>query len=292
MANIIKFDEFVTALSEKLDIQPVSKERLNKHKGFCVRYKNAVEMRTHFETGDVIECATNINGHYTSKMYLYFANADYTSLLGRIAPAMFEKDTAKEGFFFAFDVNANSVDWYDYILLSDIDHNLKNNSSYVIERVYRIPKLSCRDGRTFLTRDFLTSFSLKNTVLIWVRNKSVLEKLDIQPISKERLDKTNVARKLYHVGDIVYCTYRGIVYFYKIEKRTNSWLWLVRIGDKLTKGAKNFATYSVKPDSDIVYEDDKKRAKIGSDGYASVKIYRQETLYVWLGEDVEGYCDN
>ena len=299
---VVVWSRKVNFVSEKLTIQPVTKNSL-KNRSIV----SSDDMCNNFQTGDVVTFRGDAN-----RTFLYVAFSDYTSLLAKKFSTYTNGDKTQKGLFVAFGDNlentVHSVDWDTYTFLEDYDSNLnwrltkkrelrdtdKQKGICDIMNVYRIPNLGCRDDRNhFLIKEFVPNFSKSNANLIWSRgNRYVSEKLTIQPVTKERLAKTDVSRKIYRVGDIVYCTYLGRVYFYEITKRTKSWLWLVRIGEKLTKGSKNSSTYSVQPDSDVVYEDETKRAKIGSDGYASVKIFYQETLYVWKGEDVEGYCDN
>jgi len=304
---VVVWSRKVNFVSEKLTIQPVTKNSLKNR-----NIVSSDDMRNNFQTGDVVTFRGDAN-----RTFLYVAFSDYTSLLAKYTKTYYDGDKNESGVFIGFgDGFANtvySVAWETYTFLEDYDSNLnwnvprkvfQSNANRLkdiksvgicdIMNVYRIPNLKCRDNENnFLIKEFVSIFSKSNANLIWSRgNRYVSEKLTIQPVTKERLAKTDVSRKIYRVGDIVYCTYLGRVYFYEITKRTKSWLWLVRIGEKLTKGSKNSSTYSVQPDSDVVYEDETKRAKIGSDGYASVKIFYQETLYVWKGEDVEGYFDN
>lgn len=304
MTKMLKFSEFTDNVLEKLDIQPVTKERLLKKR--IAHYNSAEEMRDNFQTGDVVTFGCVIkedSGEYTElQTLMYIAHSDYGYLGFHTGKEFDSKDKQKMGVFVAFLIDENgktAFDWKNYTFLQDYDSKLNWHSGAIanILRVYRMLDFKCNrsdnDDGTLLfgVDDF--EFQKKRAVVVWSRKVNfVSEKLTIQPVTKERLAKTDVSRKIYRVGDVVHCTCRGKVYFYKITKRTKSWLWLVRIGDKLTKGAKNAPTYSVQPDLDEVYDNEAKRAKIGSDGYASVKIFRQETLYVWKGEDVEGYCDN
>lgn len=304
MAKVFKFAEFTNNVLEKLSIQPVTKERMVK-KGI-VHYNSSDEMKDNFQTGDVVTFGAAMkegSGEYTElQTLMYIAPSDYDYLDWHTGMNFDRKDTQKMGVFVVFLIDENgktSFDWNNYTFLQDYNSKLDWSGGYVgnILRVYRMLDFKCNrsgdDDGTLLFDEDTFEFQKKRAVVVWSRKVNfVSEKLTIQPVTKERLAKTDVSRKIYRVGDIVYCTYLGRVYFYEITKRTKSWLWLVRIGEKLTKGSKNFSTYSVQPDSDVVYEDETKRAKIGSDGYASVKIFYQETLYVWKGENVEGYCDN
>lgn len=184
-------------LSEKLNIQPISNDRLK---------NTLLKPKQMLKTGDIVMVMK-----YGSKLternkvpYVYIEKdniRDYVYLEGD-----YQKEKSAEGILLHYEVKWKGS--YSYMHLSGFNDNLEPNGifdNHYITAIYRVNGIKLP-----LSEDYLLYPPIDNGRLIW-KNKSlkvvesVSEKLSIQPMSKERLAKESVPpKKRLETGDVVF----------------------------------------------------------------------------------------
>lgn len=225
MTKVLSVDGF-SEVAEKLNIQPITKERLG---NVLVRYKSASEMCENFKTGDVVAFGTGNNDVKELNYLVYVSYDDYGSFPKSESEHLGSKDFLHKGCFvmitpgFGYDINNTTrlMDYDEYL-------NWLHSKVGSIVRVYRYPTLKGYwIGNKFYVDAFAKEFSTKNAYVVWERKSATNEKLNIQPISKERLGDINpLARieekmgwkKKLRSGDVVVTTgsldTRNTIYVY------------------------------------------------------------------------------
>ena len=169
-------------ISEKLTIKPISKTRLGKILDVD-KYISAVDMRGNLQTGDIAVIGNedeNIQGTYISYNDIKSGVYDnYFHFIKRISELPNSEIT--EGLFVFWEKEG----FYTKISVQEFDDDLKRYNTFRIMYVYRLPLLLQKP----LPEDFFKTNHIPKAKLIWGYNgKSVNEKLDIQPVTRERLN--------------------------------------------------------------------------------------------------------
>lgn len=185
-------------LKEKLNIQPISKERLKK--------PTVTKPKQMLKTGDIVMVmkygSTPTERKEVPYVYIEKDNIrDYVYLENE-----YQKEKSAEGILLHYEVKWKGS--YSYMYLSGFSDNLEPNGifdNHYITAIYRVNGIGLP-----LSNEYLLYPPKKNGRLIWKNkslkvNESVTEKLSIQPISKERLAKEAVPPKeRLKTGDVVF----------------------------------------------------------------------------------------
>jgi len=168
-------------ISEKLGIKPISKTRLGKIL-YVDTYKSAADMRSNLQTGDIVVIGNedeNIQGTYISYNDIKSGVYDsYFHFIKRISEL--PNSEIAEGLFVFWEKEG----FYTKISVQEFDADLKKYNTFRIMYVYRLPLLLQKP----LPEEFFKTNHIPKAKLIWSYNgKSVNEKLDIQPVTRERL---------------------------------------------------------------------------------------------------------
>lgn len=168
-------------ISEKLTIKPISKTRLGKILDVD-KYKSAADMRGNLQTGDIVVIGNedeNIQGTYISYNDIKSGVYDsYFHFIKRISEL--PNSEIAEGLFVFWEKEG----FYSNISAQEFDDDLKKFDTFRIVYVYRLPLLLQKP----LPEEFFKTNHIPKAKLIWSYNgKSVNEKLDIQPVTRERL---------------------------------------------------------------------------------------------------------
>lgn len=170
-------------VDEKLNIQPVSKEKLGKY-GSVKKYRTAEEMSENFQLGDIIVEKAN-HGFVRHNIYVYIPKAsdsDYEYYIDN--NIIFTADKLHLAFDLLVGVNdkgvlTNQAFNYDKSLKEYLIDDYYN----YVDAVYRIPDLTYP-----LPKEYFKNPPIRKAVCVWKRRKPFLnEKLDIQPMSASRL---------------------------------------------------------------------------------------------------------
>ena len=191
--------------NEKLNIQPITKDRLTDFTK-CKMYKTPSEMRNNFITGDIVVVGDENekeNGVFVS--YDDVKSGAYDELLDE--PISNEKDSALRDGIFIFYLSGitgrGGKPTFTRHFVVKYDNNLNNRVMYV----YRVPLLE----KPLDVEYFKTFPNSKAKMVFNYKGNAVEEKLNIQPVSKERLFNESVPPKeRLQTGDIVFgCTRDG-----------------------------------------------------------------------------------
>lgn len=153
-------------LNEKLNIQPVTKDRL---KSRVIPYATASEMRANFLTGDIA-----IMGHIDHKhLGVFISKSDiekelYDKYFGFNIP-LWKTKFYKEGMFIFYDAKpmfiVNDNPHFTRTNLAELDSNLMRGEKYGIWAVMRNPHVSLP-----LTEDYFKDASIRKAKTIWKRD--------------------------------------------------------------------------------------------------------------------------
>lgn len=198
-------------VSEKLNIQPISKERLAK------TVSDVNDIRTHLKCGDIARCET-----FGDTEYAVFITHDFAEKQSSIYPfdlihQKLKMEKSSGGFVYVVsgDVFAmNVIETYNKSLVAN------NGKGAQIEALLRLNEF---DPNDFVMVEYVKAPPIDYGKIYWTPeeglNISVLEKLDIQPMSKEQLKKTasdvNDVRTHIKCGDIAQCNESGH-YHYRV----------------------------------------------------------------------------
>lgn len=198
-------------LNEKLNIQPVTKQQLSNHgREMWVNTKN---WKDRLKTGDILFIRMirrdddGIVQHESLMCFRYVTFEDYFRY-GYSFGANFEnhirsKKESKYGMLITYDHNKKTfrcIFLSTFYRDSSMTTNLVGNETTVTEIKRPVGTIEQPIKSEFFIRD-----NIKNTDTVCIyKDKSLNEKLDIQPVSKERLRNTIVSpKKLLKTGDIV-----------------------------------------------------------------------------------------
>ena len=302
MAKILKLDDF-SIIGEGLVANREKNPKISNKTGW----------KDFLLTGDV---AYIRNVRYGDpRRFVFISDADFVKYDYNLV-FKFRMPSKTNGFgggvFVTFDVyysggvNMDDVGGWKKWKLSDFsdDAMLDASQKFEISEIRRYYKTEQPIPIKFFKTKVGYDYDNNSYILYKKGQRNIVESLDIHPVTRERLENAEQERKdinkafrekngMYQVGDIVYWmyTYSSVFpKFFKVVRKTKSFIVLVNVGDTVTSGAKNSISYTVRPNLDKIGTEER-RAKIGKDGYARIKEYRYETLRVWNGNDIECHCD-
>lgn len=193
--------------NEKLNIQPIPMNRFKG--GFYSLYKTKEVMRANFKTGDIAiisegQLIGNKYDEYNAKLQVYISYEDWMKdekyYMGETGICFLNKDYVGEGVFVS--VFGDKYNNYEYLKSFDRNFEIKNKDNiHRIYAVYRVPSIV----KTPIDFEYIgNKFNDKVNIfsLLWARGANLNEKLNIQPISKKRLDGFYMPTRYKSAGDM------------------------------------------------------------------------------------------